>query len=146
MIPSATPQEIYQNSDSMLKHLPEKSLKVIQQDLLYSQKPVFFFTKGFDRRLHYRFESPTKHPSVPTGANFRDRETKFRQQLKNKYVYRIPLKYICDLGKINFPTKIDMKIHLTLERDLKKLFESDKNLHGALKTGGTATDIKDNAI
>ena len=42
LIPTATPQEIYQYSDSMLKHLPEKSLKVIQHDLLYSQKPVFF--------------------------------------------------------------------------------------------------------
>ena len=61
-------------------------------------------------------------------------------------MYRIPLKYICGLGKINFPTKIDMKICLKLERDMKKLFESDKNLRGALKTGGIATDIKDYAI
>ena len=41
-------------------------------------------------------------------------------------MYRIPLRYLCDLGKINFPTKIGMKIRLTLEADLKKLFETNK--------------------
>ena len=117
LLSTATPQEIYQYSDSMLKHLPEKSLKVIQHDLSYSQKPVFF-TKGLDRRPHYCIESSTANPSVLTDGNFRDRETKFQEQLKNKYGYRIPLKYICDLGKINFPTKIDMKICLTLKTDM----------------------------
>ena len=64
---------------------------------------------------------------VRSDGNFRDREAKFRNQLKDKYVHRIPLKYICDIGKMNFPTKIDMKKRLTLEIDMKKLFESDKN-------------------
>ena len=27
--------------------------------------------------------------------------------LKNEHVYRIPLRYFTDFGKINFPTKID---------------------------------------
>ena len=34
------------------------------------------------------------------------------------------------MGKVNFPTKIDMKIRFTLETDMKKLFELDKNLMG----------------
>ena len=80
---------------------------------------------------------------IRADANFRDRETKFRNQLKNKYVYRIPLKYICYIGKINFSTKIGMKIRLTLETDIKKLFESDKDLSGAVKTGKSATDPED---
>ena len=33
-----------------------------------------------------------------------------------------------DLGKINFPTKIDYRIKLHLEKDMKKLFESRKVL------------------
>ena len=49
-------------------------------------------------------------------------------QIDSKYVYRIPLKYFCDLGKINFPTKIDLKIHCTLETEMKKLFESKKKV------------------
>ena len=30
-------------------------------------------------------------------------------QLDDKYVYRISLKYFCDLGNINFPAKVDLK-------------------------------------
>ena len=60
-------------------------------------------------------------------------------------MYRVPLKYICDIGKINFPTKIDLKIRLTLETDMKRLFESDVNLNSGLKNGksATSTDPKD---
>ena len=45
-----------------------------------------------------------------------------------KYVYRIPLKYLCDLGKINFPTKIDLKIRCTLRTNMKQLFESNEKV------------------
>ena len=38
LIPTSTPQEIYQYSDSMLKHLPEKSLRKIRNHFLYSKK------------------------------------------------------------------------------------------------------------
>ena len=59
-------------------------------------------------------------------------------------MYRIPLKYIYDIGKLNFPTKIDMKIRLTLETDMKKLFESDKDDMGNPKTGKLATSTDPN--
>ena len=84
------------------------------------------------------------HNVVRSDGNFRDREAKFRSELKDKYVYRILLKYICDIGKINFPTKIDMKTRLTLETDMKKLFASDKNLMGNPKTGKLATSTDPN--
>ena len=48
--------------------------------------------------------------------------------LKNVYVYRIPLRYFSDVGKINFPTKIDYRIKLFLETNMEKLFESRKPL------------------
>ena len=128
LIPTTTPQEIYQYSDDMVKHLPTKFLKLVQHDLLYSQKSVAF-SNNQGRSLHYYLTATkTTKPSVAADANFRDREAKFRNKLKNKYVYRVPLKYICDLGKINFPTKIDIEIRLTLETDMKKLFESDPKL------------------
>ena len=129
----------------MLKHLPEKSLKVVQHDLLYSQKSAVL-PNNLDRRLHYGLTAvKSSKPSVAADANFRDREAKFRNQLKNKYEYRVPLKYICDLGKINFSTKIGMKIRLTLEADMKKLFESDANLNSGLKSGksSSSTDPTD---
>ena len=51
----------------------------------------------------------------------------------------MPLKYICDLGKINFLTKIDIKIRLTLETDVKRMFQSDANLNSGLKNGKSAS-------
>ena len=40
----------------------------------------------------------------------------------------MPLRYFVDLEKINFPTKINYRIKLFLETDMKKLFESRKLL------------------
>ena len=59
--------------------------------------------------------------------NIDDRISKFQSQLKDEYVYRIPLKYILDTGKIDFPVKIDFRIKCHLETDMKKLFESKKS-------------------
>ena len=146
LTPKTTPQEIYQYSDAMLKHLPAKSLKVIENDLLYSKEEVLI-PYNLDRRFHGVVTDANNrviHNVIRSDRNFRDREAKFRNQLKDKYMYRIPLKYICDIGKINFPTKIDMKIRLTLETDMTKLFESDKNHMGNPKTGKLATSTDPN--
>ena len=48
--------------------------------------------------------------------------------MKNEHVYRIPLKYFKDLGKINFSLKIDFSIKCQLQTDMKRLFESKKVL------------------
>ena len=84
---------------------------------------------GFDRRPSgtVAVNNQIIHNVTRSDRSFRNRGTKFRNQLKDKYVYRIPLKYICDIEEINFPTKVDMKIRLTFETDMIKLFESDKN-------------------
>ena len=72
-----------------------------------------------------------------TDENLDERIEKFGVQIDDKYVYRIPLKYFCRLTKINFPTKIDLKLRCTLETEVKKLFESKKMLK-QLKIGATA--------
>ena len=51
LTPRTMPQEIYQYSDGMLKHLPAKSLKVIKNDLLYSKEEVVI-PYNLDRRFH----------------------------------------------------------------------------------------------
>ena len=48
--------------------------------------------------------------------------------MKNEHVYRIPLKYFKDLGKINFPLKIDFRIKCQLQTEMKRLFKSKKVL------------------
>ena len=60
--------------------------------------------------------------------NLVDRVWKFQNQLKNEHVYRILVKYFKDLGKINFPLKIDFSIKCQLQTDMKRLFESKKVL------------------
>ena len=60
--------------------------------------------------------------------NIDERISLFYDQIADKYIYRIPLRYLSDIGKINFPTKIDYRIKLFLETDMNKLFESRKVL------------------
>ena len=55
--------------------------------------------------------------------NIDERIAKFQNLFKNERVYRIPLRYFCDIGKISFPTKIYYKIKLFLEINMNKLFE-----------------------
>ena len=48
--------------------------------------------------------------------------------LKKEFIYRIPLRFFSDIGKINFPTKIDFRIKLFLKAKMERLFESRKSL------------------
>ena len=59
--------------------------------------------------------------------NIHDRISKFQSQLKDEYVYRIPLKCFLETGKINSVVKIDFRIKY-LATEIKKLFESKKVL------------------
>ena len=121
LVPTSTPQEIYQYSDSMLKHFPKNALKMIQSDLWYS-KNLVIIAGGNDIRIHNNVNEVYK-----TDFNLKDCQDKLGAQIDAKYLYREPLKYFCDLGKINFPTKIDLKIRCTLQTETKKLFKLKKN-------------------
>ena len=134
--PIFSPWEIYQYSDQMLKHLPKDSQKAIQKIFLYSKKPVYYGNTAYDRR---NFNSKD---SVTTGLNateitalkknhakdlnIDERIELFHDQLSEEFVCRIPLRYFSDIGKINFPTKIDSRIKLFLETNMTRLFESRK--------------------
>ena len=69
-----------------------------------------------------------KKKTHATDLNIEDKIELFQEQLKNEHVYRIPLRYFSDIGKINFPTKIDYRIKPFLETKMEKLFESRKVL------------------
>ena len=117
MIPSFSPYKIYQYFDAMLKHLPADALKTIKKMPLYSKKAVSYNDVNIERRIHNgdRITTTGMNATQMTSSkknyakdlNIDDRITKFKEQLKNEHVYRIPLRYFTDLGKINFPTKID---------------------------------------
>ena len=122
LTPTTTPKEEYRYSNSMLKHLPKNSLKMIKKDLLYNKK-LIIIPGNEDRRSHTNIDI-----TMRTDDNLEDREDKFENQVDSKYIYRIPLKYLCDLGKINFPNKIDLKIHCTLWTNMMQLSDSKKKV------------------
>ena len=51
LTPTTKPQESYQYSDAMLKQLPAKCLKAIENDLLYSKEEVMI-PYNLNRRFH----------------------------------------------------------------------------------------------
>ena len=136
MIPTFFPSKIYQYSDSKLKHLPAETLKTIEKTFLCSTTPVCYTDVNIDRRNHNDDGLATTGLTAPqvttlkknfaNDLNIDDRITKFQNIIKNEHVYRIPLRHFTDLGKINFPTKIDYRIKLYLETEMKKLFEFRK--------------------
>ena len=105
----------------MVKYLAKNALKTIEKDLLYSKKPLIIPGKE-DRR-----NQNNNNEAFRSDDNLEHREDKFANQIDSKYVYRIPLKYLCDQGKINFPTKIDLKIRCALQTNVKQFFESKKS-------------------
>ena len=130
--------EVYQDSDQMLKNFPSDALKTIQKTLLFCKKPVYLAQVNYDRR-NYNSKDLTytglnaaqqlaKKKTHATDLNIEDKIELFQEQLKNEHVYRIPLRYFSDIGKINFPTKIDYRIKPFLETKMEKLFESRKVL------------------
>ena len=81
----------------MLKHSPENALKKIRKHLLWSKKSVTYPANS-DRRIYN-----SNDPDDITNDNIDDRIAKFADQLRSKFVSRIPLRYFCNIGKINFP-------------------------------------------
>ena len=118
---------------------------------MYNKKTVYYPNVNIDKRNHNGDGISTTGLSAADIAilkrnyardlNIDNRITKFQAMLKNEHVYRIPLRYFTDLGKINFPTKIDYRIKLHLETEMKKLFESRK-----LLASGTAIPAPDTKI
>ena len=110
--------------------------------MLYSKKPVYLNKTSIDRRIHDglgRTDNKIKANNTKD-FNIDERILKFEDQLKSEYMCRIPLRYFTDLGKINFPLKIDFIIKCHLETDPKKLFESKKVL--AVNSAIPAPDAK----
>lgn len=83
------------------------------------KKKIQLLTKG-DRRLHN-----SNNTENETDNNLTKRiKNLLRQSIKN--VYRIPLRFLTEIGLINHTIKIDTKIICILKTDLSKLFKSNK--------------------
>ena len=93
--------------------------------MLYSKKKVTL-PVGEDRRDNHT--AANEDADNRTDDNIDERIQKFRTQLQSTYYYRIPLKYICDIGYVNTPIKFNTKWRLTFETNMSRLFESKTNL------------------
>ena len=101
--------------------MPKDLLAITENNLLYSKKKVKF-PAGEDKRDTHT--AAGKDTDNRTDDNIDERIQKFQNQLKNTYWYRVPLKYIVDLGQVNTSIKFNTKWRITFETDLQKLFES----------------------
>ena len=139
ILPTINTVEIYKYSNQILKHLPKDSLKLIENDLLYSKKKVRLPAHRDRRR---KFVAAGGNVNDRTDNNIDERIQKFHNQLENTYYYRIPLKYICELGFVNQPVKFNTKWRIIFESDMSKLFESKAQL----ATAATAIPTPDAKI
>ena len=149
--PTFSPWEIYLYSDQMFKHLPKDDLKAIQKTFLFSKKPVYYGNTAYERRNFNSknltttglstAEITTLKKNHAKYLNINDRIELFHNQLADEFVYRIPLRYFSDIGKINFLTKLDYRIKLFLETDITRLFESRKVL-ASTTTSAPAPDAE----
>ena len=121
-----TTLDTYRYSESMLKHMRKDALATFQKELLYSKKRVII--KGNtantlnDRRNHIVAAAN----NTEKDENIDDRIAKFNANnaLQSVKTYRIPLRYLVDLGLVNLPTSFDTKLIFNLEQNLSKLFKS----------------------
>ena len=122
ILPTNKGVDIYQYSNAQMKYLPEKLVKKLLETMLYSNKPVYL-AKDVDRRPNNDDDDNKR-----SDLNLTYRIAQFKDYIFEKHVYRIPLSLIVDLGLVNFSMKTDTKIILTRERNMNKLFESNKKL------------------
>ena len=126
ILPTNNSVDIYQYSNAQKKYLPEKSAKKLLKTMLYSNKTVYL-EKDADRRPNNE-NSDTKR----TDPNLIYRLVQLKNYIFQKHIYRIPLSLIYDLGLVNFSSKTDLRTILTLERNMNKLFESNKRVTAIL--------------
>ena len=122
ILPTINSIDIYQYSNVQMKYLPEKSVKKLLKTMLYSNKPVYL-AKDTDRRPNNDTDDDKR-----TDPNLTYRLAQLKNHVFEKNVYRIPLTLLCDLGKVNFAMKTDTRIIITSERNINKLFESNKKV------------------
>ena len=144
-----TTLDIYRYSESIIKHLPDDVLGTFQHELLHIKKKIVIkgnAANSFNDRRNHIAAAPR---NSNTDDNIDDRIAKFNADdaLSKTKVYRIPLRYLVDLGLVNMPNAFDTKIVSNLEQNLGRLFESRKKLPNvstaaaALPTGSPDANV-----
>ena len=120
IFPANNSVRIANYSNAQMKYLPAKSVKKLLKTMLYCNKPVYL-TGDNTRRPNNDGTDANR-----TDPNLTYRLKELKAHLFKQWVYKILLLYLCDLGKVHFAVITDTKIVLTLERNMNKLFKSNK--------------------
>ena len=107
--PTFSPWEIYQYSDSMLKHPPADCLKTTNKTLLYDKQPAYYADTSYDRINHNAngvdltglnaATQAAKKAAQAKDLNIDKRIANFQNLLKNECIYRVPLRYFLTLKR-----------------------------------------------
>ena len=108
--------------------------------MLYNKQSVYHKHTSTDRRIHdgkgitttgihTKSLIVTLKKNYAKDLNIDERATKFKDQLKDEYVYRVPLKCFSDIGKIIFSLKINFRIKSHLETNPKVFSSLKRFLH-----------------
>ena len=119
ILPSNNSVSIANYSNAQMKYLPKKAVKKLLKTMFYSNKPVYYSGDN-DRRVNNDTDLDDR-----SDPNLTYRAKNLKAHLAKKWVYKIPLLYFCDLGKVNFLVNTDTRIKITLERNMNKLFKSN---------------------
>ena len=119
ILPINATLDIYRYSEAILKHLPKDALETFQSELLYSKRRVILTGAVVDRRVHNSANLAQRRDE-----NIAKRITKFQNLIKSNNVYRIPLRFLVDVGLVNFPTAFNKKFTFNLEQNRNKVFEA----------------------
>ena len=122
ILPTNNSVSIAHYLNAQMKYLPAKSVKNLLKTMLYSNKP-FYLTGNNTRRPNNDNDEADR-----TDPNLTYPIKELKSHLFEQWFYKIPLLYLCDLGKVNFAVTTNTKIVLTLERNMNKLFESNKKV------------------
>ena len=99
-------------SNAQMKYLPEKSVKKLLKTMLYCKKPVYLDGDDTRRPNNDVVDTNRSDPNLTYCI------ANLKGHLFKKWVYKIPLLYLCDLGKVNFAITTNTKIVLTLEGNM----------------------------
>ena len=122
ILPTNNSVSIANYSNAQMKYLPKKSVKKLLKTMLHCNKPVYLDRDDTRRPNNDAADANRSDP------NLTYRIANLKSHLFKKWVYKIPLLYLCDLGRVNFAITTNTKIVLTLERNMNELFESNKKV------------------
>ena len=103
-LPTGKSIRTYRYSNSILKYMPKDELKTFIKTLLNAEDDVQVF-RGCNSSPHNN-----DNTSSGTDNNLSNRLAKYTNTIQGKENHKIPLNFLCNIGLVNLPLKLDAKM------------------------------------